>query len=138
MAVIDVSWNPSPRELRVFAVLEMVFFGIVATIVYRRTGSAAWAGGIAGVAAAVGLLGLAVPAAIRYVYVVWMAAAFPIGWVVSHVVLAAVYFGVFTPIGLAMKLFGRDPMTRRFDRAASTYWTVRREGSGIARYFRQF
>jgi hypothetical protein len=138
MSLIEVNWNPSSRELRVFALLEMLFFAIVATMVYRRTGSAAWAGGIFSAAVAVGCLGLAVPATIRYLYVAWMAAAFPIGWVVSHLVLAVIFFGLFSAFGGMMRLFGRDPMNRRFERTASTYWKVRTPATSVSRYFRQF
>ena len=45
---------------------------------------------------------------------------------------------LFTPIGLAMRLVGRDPLRRRFDRQASTYWIKRPEQDETGRYFRQF
>ena len=51
----------------------------------------------------------------------WTAAVFPIGWVMSYVLLGGVYFLVLTPIGLAMRICGRDPMQRKFDRQAKTY-----------------
>jgi hypothetical protein len=55
------------------------------------------------------------------------------------VVLALVYYGVLTPIGLVMKLFGYDPMKKRFDSGAATYWVKRPgEKTGPKRYFRQF
>jgi hypothetical protein len=74
----------------------------------------------------------------RRVYVGMMYATFPIGWVVTHVLLTAIYFAVFTPIGLALRLAGRDPMTRRLDPAATTYW-IRRERTPQPRdYFSQF
>ena len=56
----------------------------------------------------------------------------------THLLLAAVYFGVLTPIGLIMRLAGRDPMERRIDRAAPTYWVARRPVTDVRRYFRQF
>ena len=58
---------------------------------------------------------------------------------VSHVVLALVYYLVFVPIGLLMRLFGYDPMKRGFDPEAATYWTARDpKASEPKRYFRQF
>ncbi|MEX0979180.1 MAG: SxtJ family membrane protein, partial [Pirellulales bacterium] len=68
----------------------------------------------------------------------WMWAAFPIGWLVSHLLIAAIYFLLITPIALVMRAVGRDPLSRRFDRAAKTYWVPRRQDSDPARYFRQF
>jgi hypothetical protein len=37
-----------------------------------------------------------------------------------------------------MRLFGYDPMHRRFDPAAETYWAKRDEEATVERYFRQF
>ena len=72
------------------------------------------------------------------VYLAWVYAAFPIGWTVSHLLLAVVYYLVLTPIGLALRLFGRDIVSRRFDRSATTHWIERRPVDDRTRYFRQF
>jgi ABC-type uncharacterized transport system permease subunit len=45
--------------------------------------------------------------------------------VLMPVVAAIVYFGVFTPIGLARRAWGRDPMSRRLDARASSYRIAR-------------
>ncbi len=62
----------------------------------------------------------------------------PIGLVISYVILAATYYLVLTPIGLVLRLFGYDPMHRRFDREAKTYWVPREEDANTDRVFRQF
>lgn len=71
------------------------------------------------------------------VYGAWMRAGRPAGWVVSRVLLAAVFYGVITPIGLMLRLGGRDLLGLRLDRGASSYWRVRGPGEG-GRYFRQW
>jgi hypothetical protein len=59
--------------------------------------------------------------------------------VISNVLLFLVFAWVFTPIGLIMRALGRDPMTRRLDRQASTYWIAHDpSAAGMKRYFRQF
>lgn len=136
--MIDLNLNPSRKELRVFAALFFVFFTVVAFVVYRRTDSATAAAIIAGAAAVIGMVGLAAPAVVRPVYVVWMLAAFPIGWVLSHVMMAVIYYLVVTPVGLIMRTFGRDPMQRGFDRNATTYWIARPKTPESSRYFRQY
>jgi hypothetical protein len=138
MALIDVNWNPSRKELRVFAGLQLLFFMFVAWSVYHRTESAPWAVTILAVSALAALVGLIEPRALRPVFVVWMAAVLPIGWVVSHVMIAALFYLIITPIGLTMRLLGRDPMDRKFDPHAKTYWKTRRQESGPKQYFRQF
>jgi hypothetical protein len=67
-----------------------------------------------------------------------MLIALPIGWVVSHVLLALIYFVVFTLIGVTMRLTGHDPLQRKFDRAAKTYWQSRNKSENPDRYFKQF
>jgi hypothetical protein len=46
-------------------------------------------------------------------------------------VLGAIFFGVFTPFGVVMRLFGRDAMCRKWDAAAPSYW-VKRDPPGPA------
>ena len=136
--MIDLNLNPSRKELRIFAALFWVFFTGVAWIVFRRTGSSTAAGVILAAAAAVGVVGLSVPRWVRPVYIAWMLAAFPIGWVMSHVLMGMIYFLVITPIGWMMRALGRDPMQRAFDRQAKSYWICREKHDKTERYFRQF
>jgi len=133
----DISFSPRQRTLRQFAVFCLVFFA----------GLAAWHGAWRGrtevgltllaLALVIGPLGLIRPRAIRPIYVGWMVLAFPIGWLVSFIVLAIVYYGVFTPIALAFRLVGRDAL-RRQPRETDTYWQPKRQVTDIRRYFRQF
>ena len=67
-------------------------------------------------------LGLAVPVVLKPVYRVWMALAVVLGFIMTRVILSVVYYLVMTPIGLAMRLFGKDPMHRRIDPDAASYW----------------
>jgi len=43
----------------------------------------------------------------------------------SAIVMAILFFGVLTPLGLIMRLTGRDPLRLRLDREASSYWLTR-------------
>ena len=137
MAVVDLRLDPTDRELRWFGPLLALFFSAVGAIARWQFSAlplsvALWIAG--GLIVAVYLV---VPRSRLRIYRGWIYTTYPIGWTVSHVVLAAVYYLVVTPIGLAMRLAGRDPLNRRFERGCKTYWTprVRRETS---RYFRQF
>jgi hypothetical protein len=137
--MLDVNWNPSRRELRQFAGIWLpAFAALVGSVVLYRSGSWTTAFAIWGTAIAVGAIGLAVPAFAKLVFVGWMAAAYPIGWVVSHLVLGAAYYLVFTPIGLIMRLSGRDSMARTANRSEKTYWVAHEPGRDAASYFRQF
>jgi len=137
MAVLEINWNPARRELRQFGFLCLVFFGGIAGWIHWKDGSPLAIAILAGVAVAGGLLGAIAPQLLRWVFVGWIVAVFPIGWTISHLLLGAIYFLVLTPIGLLLRLFGHDPMNRRLEPGAETYWTPH-EQAPVARYFRQF
>ena len=138
MALVDINWNPSRKELRVFALLLIGFGAIVAAVMYRRLEAPTASAVVLLVTCFIGLVGLVAPTLVRPVYVVWMGLAFPIGWTVSHLMMLAVFYLVLTPIGVGMRLCGRDPMQRRMDRDAETYWLPRAPRKDLKSYFRQF
>jgi hypothetical protein len=137
MSAVKVNWNPTRRELRMFSLSALASFGILAGLAYGKTGAPA-AAIIITVGLLIGVIGCAAPAAIRPVYLGWMGAVFPIAWLMSHAILAVVFYFVFTPVGLLMRALGRDPMKRSFDRAAKTYWLARPSDESVGRYFRQY
>lgn len=59
--------------------------------------------------------------------------------IVSPIMLGVIYFCVFTPVGIFMKLFAYDPLKRQFDPKAKTYWVEkdgsRNAGQGMADQF---
>jgi hypothetical protein len=136
--MIEINFHPPKRDLKIFAILLIAFFSLVAGWLNYRHDAPTAAALVFVAAIVVGTVCFVSPTVSRYVYVGWMIAVFPIGWAVSHVILAVVFYGVFTPFGLIMRLFGHDPMQRRFDPAATTYWVRRGEPPKPEQYFRQF
>ena len=55
-------------------------------------------------------------------YRFWMLCALVIGWFVLHIVLVLVYIVFITPLGILFYVIGKDPMQRRIDKKAETYW----------------
>lgn len=55
----------------------------------------------------------------------WMALGNLLGRVVSPIVLGVIFFAVITPFGVIRRATGWDPMRRRYDPDASTYWIER-------------
>ena len=148
MALIEINWNPDRRQLRWFALACAVVCGglagwLVATehlfgfaLSPGPARTTAWV--LFGVAGAAAVLCAAAPAALRPLYVVLTVVTLPIGWVVSHVVLAVMFYGVITPFALVFRLIGRDPLHRKIDPDAETYWVPRKPVKDAKRYFRQF
>ena len=131
--------DPSVRALRRFGlVVGGVLLAIGAVLLWRRGGGAlAW--GLGGAGALLAALGVAVPVALRPVRTVWMAVAFALGFVMTRVLLTAVFVLTVVPTGLALRLLGKDPLHRRPDPDAATYWVARDDGrpdrESLERYF---
>jgi hypothetical protein len=136
MSLIRITKHPTGRQLFVFGLAWAACFGAL--------GLAAWRHGHAGLGLSVGILATAVPLAglvrrpvLRLAYLGLSYATYPIGIVVSYAVLAFTYFVALTPIGLIMRLFGHDPLTRKFDPEAASYWVTRPKAKAPESYFKQ-
>ena len=136
--MIEINKNPSARQLKQFGILWLLFFAIVGGIAWYRTGSQAGAVTVWTIALVTASLGFLFPAFMRLVYLGMTYMAFPIGWGVSHIVLALAYYLVLTPIALLLKMAGQDPLERGFDRSVESYWISRSQIRDSHRYFRQF
>ena len=51
--------------------------------------------------------------------------------IVSPIALGILFYGMFTPMGLAIRVFGKRPLTLNADHNATSYW-IRREPPGPA------
>lgn len=138
MAIVDINWNPTRRELRWFAGLLIVFCGIVAWVVSRDRADTTLPIAIATTGAVLGVTGLALPGFIRYVYVAWMVAVSPIAFVVSNLIVAIVFYLVVAPIGFVMSLTGRDALSLQPRRDVRSYWVKKEMPKEARRYFRQY
>jgi hypothetical protein len=136
MSLVRINRNPSPRHLAVFGLAWLAFLALLGWESWRRgrhpAAEAAW-----GLGVAVPLVGLALPRFLRLVYLALSFLTYPIGVAVSYTVLTLVYTLALTPIGLTMRLLGHDPLSRRFDPAARTYWKPRIGAKSVEDYFRQ-
>jgi Saxitoxin biosynthesis operon protein SxtJ len=106
-------------------------FGLVFTAVFAIAGLAPlWSGRpvrwwALAVGAAFLLAAWLRPSALTLLNRAWLQVGHAISRVTSPIVLGILFYGVFTPYGWTMRLFGRDRLHLRFDRTASSYWMLR-------------
>jgi len=132
-----VKWRPDARELRRFAIAMLIgFFVLGALSAWRAkgigTGSVVlWSiGASLAVAAFVPKLG-------RIAYLAVYLPTSIIGYVVSNVMLTVMFFLVITPLGIIMKLMGKDVLQQRRP-GRTTQWTPVKETKNEESYYRQF
>lgn len=136
MSLIRINRNPRKGQLTVFALAWLVILAVLGMEAWhhgRHTAAeVAW-----GLAAIVPVAGAARPGWLRLLYLGLSYTSYPIGFAVSHVALALVYYLALTPIGLTMRLFGHDPLNRRPDPKAQSYWVKKDGPKPVETYFEQ-
>ena len=64
---------------------------------------------------------LLMPSVLRPIYATWMKIGHAIGWVNTRIILGVLFYVLVLPMGLIMRLFGKDPMAREMNKSISSY-----------------
>ena len=143
--LLALDWHPPDHVVRQFGVIAAFMLPLLAWLWLGRPGPSTWtphATTWMGRAAALGTLltalGMVRPKWLRPLFVGLCLLAYPLGLVLSAVLLRAVYYGVFTPMALIFRLRGRDALRLRLDPQAETYWSPRPPAPPQRSYFRLF
>ena len=139
----EVNWRPNDGEMREFGrtlACGFVVIGAVLSVLVRwKMGEwQSWPVWLALAGVGLGVVCWVLPRLARPVYVLWYAVGCVIGMVLSNLLLGLVFYLVITPIGLMLRCLGKDPLERRLDRQAPTYWKDAEKPVDATRYFRQF
>lgn len=126
----------TPKQLRDFGLIIGGIFALIGVwpLLFSQTSPHYWLLTLGGLLV---LLGLLRPQSLGPVYRGWMALGHVLGRVNTRILLGLGFYGIVTPMGLAMRVFGKDPMRRKFDPDANTYRIARasRPGSHFQRQF---
>ena len=133
----EIPRNPDNRMLRQFAGLWILFFGGIALSQYFRSHNTTAAIVVWELAVCVGVPGLFFPRLLKPIFVGWMILAFPIGWLVTRIILMLLYFGIFAPVGFVLRVLGQDPLRLKKPDVES-YWEVKTQQTSLRRYLKQF
>ncbi len=138
MTIADFNINPSAKMLREFGIIALFGFGLVGALLGLKW--EAWTASYVlwALGAVSFVLALVQPRLLLPLYVALMVVAFPIGFVISNVILLALYFGLFTPFSMVFRLIGRDTMKRKFEPEAESYWIKRTGSTPASQRFKQY
>jgi len=67
------------------------------------------------------VLAIVIPIALNPIYHVWMRFGLVLGWVNTRIILGFIFYVVFTPMALILKVLGKDPMSRKLDVSINSY-----------------
>jgi len=116
--------RPDRSGLRKFGLIMgailMTLFGLLMPWFLNRSWPI-WPWGIGGI---LWISATFCPLLLRPVYNIWMLIGHILGWMNTRIVLSITFYFVFAPIGLTMRLFGRDPMKKKKDTSCATYRIV--------------
>lgn len=144
MPLVKINWSPSPKHLRQFGAVFGIGFLIIGLAKYfwlwdrliERDEKSGLIIIIVGIT--VGALGLTGTKLALPFYWLWMGIAFVLGNVMSRVMMALIYFGVFTPLGLVARVSGRDKLQLKRRENVNSYWHDISLPTDPEKYKRQF
>jgi hypothetical protein len=134
----DLPLRPTPRVLRQFAWAWLIIFLVLGALQYLRRGHHELGLGLGVMAVLVGGFGLARPAAVRWLYVCLTLLAFPIGWLVSQLMLFVLFYLIITPVAILFRSRGRDVLARQPAPERSSFWQPKKMPLDVRSYLRQY
>jgi len=133
----DISFNPTCRVLRQFAALWLAcFLALGAGQLIKDRPMAGLT--LALIAVAFGVPGLIWPSLLRWIFVGATVLVFPVGWMVSLVLLLVLYYLIISPIAVLMRICGRDWLQRKPAPGKNSFWVPKRSPADVRSYFRQY
>jgi hypothetical protein len=140
----EINWSPSLAERRMFGWSLVIGFPslAVALLLAARLWSGTWSVTpflwLGGIGLAAGALFVAIPLLARPFYLVWHFLSCCIGMVVGNTLLTGFYLLIVMPVGAAMRAFGRQAVSKTFDRNIRSYWVDVENADDVKDYYRQF
>ena len=138
MALLEINMNPPRAQLASFGRLWAPLFAMVISTMFWDVGLFPGCTISLSAGLLIALVGWVRPEWLKPLFVFLMLVTFPIGIVVGFVLMGFVYYLCIMPIGIILRLLGRDPLIKVFDRDTESYWIKRSDTIPVAQYFKQF
>jgi hypothetical protein len=136
--MIKIDWNPQNKQLRQFSAIWFpLFCGVIGMMAGYTIGSwhavkVFWV-----ICATAAVLGAFIPTLIRPVFLLLIVVTFPVGWLVSNLLLILIFYLVVTPIGLLLRVKGHDPLSLRRG-GRESMWTKVGRKTKASDYLKQY
>ncbi|MDD5166709.1 MAG: SxtJ family membrane protein [Candidatus Omnitrophica bacterium] len=129
--------NPDNKDLKSFGIaMGIAFLAIAGLIIARHRHSPVPAAIISAVFI---FLALIRPLSLKPVYMAWMKLAFLLSWFNTRLILLVIFYLVFAPVGMFLRLLGIDLLDRKIDKTRQSYWQGKEEKEfSLADYEKRF
>lgn len=68
------------------------------------------------------ILAFTTPIVLKPIYIIWMKLAFILSWFNTRLILVIIFYLIFTPFGLVIKLLGKDLLDLKIEKDKPSYW----------------
>ncbi len=108
------------KELKQFSITMFAALGVIGTVLFfkNKTGYIWFYSSGADFL----LLGMVAVQVLKPIYIIWMRLAFVLGWINTRLILLAMFYLIFMPMGFLIRLFKGDLLDRKIDKKSNTYW----------------
>lgn len=118
----------TPQEGRKFGLSVGIAFLAIGGILWFWRGHVTVPAVFAALGIPLLLAGIVIPGKLGPVYRAWMGFALLLSKITTPIFMGITFFLVIGPVGLIMRMLGRNPMVRKPD--GGSYWVPRAEGPG--------
>jgi len=63
---------------------------------------------------------------LRPLYIIWMSIAAVLGFIMSRIILSLIFYLVFSPVGIILRIFRKDLLDRKIETDKESYWNMRK------------
>jgi len=71
------------------------------------------------------IFGLIIPVILKPIYLAWMTFAVILGWFMTRVILSLLFFIILTPLGLILRIVGKDFLNQKEQKELNSFWNKR-------------
>ena len=114
------------KDLRIFAFILSLILALLSSK-FSKTNNLSLGGILLALSLAAFAIGLATPILIAPVYRVASFIGRILGFLITTVLLAIIFYCVFTPIGVILRTTSRDILGLKIERGKASYWIARKE-----------
>tara|TARA_B100000963_G_C22610617_1_gene664657 strand:- start:1052 stop:1468 length:417 start_codon:yes stop_codon:yes gene_type:complete len=138
MKLSDFNINPDLKMLREFGVFALFGFGLIGFVMGFKWDIWQIGYGLLALGVISFILSFIDPKLLKPIFISLTIVAFPIGFIISNIILAVIFYGIISPVAIIFKVFRRDALNRKIEPESTSYWILREEKSPVSQRFKQY